>query len=445
LHQHLVSAQWLTCRAAFLTILFAPPLPPADPGQDDLRRAATRAEQARQWDKARDLYEQLLVKDRTDPQLRRLFLNCHRLANLVQRHRDSTYRDQLADKDLRGAFRIYREIVGKLRGHYLDPDKVDYTQLFQYGLEELLLALDNDVFRQERLPGSVATSALAAFRSQVHDSWSGRIIQSQRELETEIARIAQAGRVAVGLEPVVTVMEFVCGACHGLDEYTLYLTPGQLADVHARLEGIHEPSVADAQVLREHPGVAYCRVLGFQKATSHEFDEALVQLQMQGMKILILDLRGNGGGYVPSAIEMTERFLPAGKVIVTTVSQVPDQTRVHKAQHPSPVACPVVVLVDQETASAAEVVAGALQAHQRATLVGQPTFGKWSMQRVLDLKSASSGLRVTLARFLSPGSQPYTIKGVIPDVLAEQSPGSMADNQLLVAIQVALRLVEPRQ
>jgi carboxyl-terminal processing protease len=118
--------------------------------------------------------------------------------------------------------------------------------------------------------------------------------------------------------------------------------------------------------------------------------------------------------------------------------------RVYKASHAGPSLLPLVVLVDQETASAAEVVAGALHAHRRATLVGQPTFGKWSVQRVLELKSARSGIRVTLARFLSPGSEPYTIKGVVPDILEERSPVSMADNQLLVAIQVAVGMIEMR-
>src|SRR5262249_46063605 len=339
----------------------------------------------------------------------------------------------------------------------------------------------------------------------------------------EITKIAQAGRSTLELEPVVTVLEFACGACHGLDEHTLYLTPGQLSEVYAALEGetigigievtvkdqktiitqayfgtpaamagtapddgithidrkpladlpeeavverlkgaagslvelevvvrgenkprtvvltrqvLRVPSVVQAQMLPEQPGVGYCRVVSFQKTTVQELDDVLVQFQMQGMKVLILDLRSNWGGYLPAAIQVTERFLPEGKVIVSTQSHVPEQVRVYKAGYPSALAVPLVVLVDGETASAAEVVAGALQAHRRATLVGQPTFGKWSVQRVLELKSARAGIRVTLAKFLSPGAEAYTVKGVVPDVLEERSAISMADNQLLVAIQV---------
>jgi carboxyl-terminal processing protease len=219
-------------------------------------------------------------------------------------------------------------------------------------------------------------------------------------------------------------------------------TKSQMVAVQRQAQRV--PSVTQINVLSDQPGIGYCQVLRFQKSTVQELDDALAQLRMQGMRALILDFRGNCGGYLPSAIQVAERFLPEGRVIVTTESHVPDQMRVYKSAYAGNLSIPLVILVDHDTASAAEVVAGALQAHRQATLVGQPTFGKWSVQRVLELKSAPAGIRVTLARFLSPGPQAYTASGIVPDVLAERSVISMADNQLLVAIQVALRLLEMR-
>jgi carboxyl-terminal processing protease len=497
---------------------------------ESLRLEAEKAQKAGQWEKARDCYAQLLAKQRTRADYQKHFLHCHRLANLVQRHRDSTYREQLAESDLRAAVRIYREVLAKLRANYIDPEKTDYSQLFQHGLDELRLCLHNEVFRQERLPTSVTSAALQAFAAQLDEHWSGRLIQNQRELETEVTRIAQAARLAIELEPTVTVLEFACGACHGLDQHTVFLTPNDLLAIQAALSGdtigvgidvevrdrkawishvhpkspaaaaglekgdqivridgiavdpvldpvvdrlrgeegavvdisvlkadgarmrtvslsrepLRTPSVVHTQIIPEQPGIAYCQIFYFQKSTAQELDDAIVQLQMQGMKALIVDLRSNSGGYLPAAIQVAERFLPEGKVIVTTESHVPDQVRIYRSQHPTPLTLPLVVLVDGETASAAEVVAGSLHAHRRATLVGTPTFGKWSMQRVMELKSGRSGIRVTLARFLSPGAEPYTVKGVVPDVVEERSAISMADNQLLVAIQLARGLIEMR-
>ncbi len=525
------SNRWLSSWAAVFCTMLVVYGAHADAVVVDLHEAAERAEKAGLWDKARDSYAQLLAKDRTHVEYRKRFQRCHRLAILVQRHRDPSYREQLAEQDLRTSFLIYREILNKLRGHYVDPEKTDLTRVFHNGLDELRLALGNDIFRQERLSPIISITSVQALSQQLKDQWDGRLIQNQRELETEITRIAQTARNAIGLEPVVTVFEFACGACHGLDEHTLYLTPSQLAEVYASLEGeragvgidvtirggkvlvsriqmgspaaragieagdqithvdgkaitdpseemldevlhgedgssvelkIHRegaplqegitlarettrtPSVTQAQILPEQPGVGYFQITNFHKNTAHELDDALMRLEMLGMKVLIVDIRGNPGGYLPAAIQVAERFLPEGKVIVTTESHVPEHVRVYKASHAGALQLPLVVLVDNETASAAEVVAGALHSHHRATLVGEPTFGKWSVQRVLELKSARSGVRVTLARFLSPGSAPYTVKGVTPDLVVERSPISMADNQLLVAIQVALRLVEMR-
>jgi carboxyl-terminal processing protease len=180
--------------------------------------------------------------------------------------------------------------------------------------------------------------------------------------------------------------------------------------------------------------------LTFQKNTVQELDDALVELKMQGLKVLILDLRGNRGGLLAPAIQVAERFLAKGKTIVSTQSGVPDQNRLFKANYPDALVIPLVVLVDGETASAAEVVAAALKDNVRATLVGQTTYGKWSIQRVLQLETSGSGVRITLAKLVSPLHEKYNFNGIKPDLAVDQG-----DQQLEAAIQQAISLAFMRQ
>jgi carboxyl-terminal processing protease len=503
----------------------------ADARTDALRRDAEQAAKARQWEQACDLFEQLPPKERSQPEVRKQYLNALRHANLVHRHRDPLYgRPLLFNQDLRTAFSVYREVTRKLREHFVDPAKTDSRLLFRYGLDELRMALDEEVFRQERLPG-VKSETIQAFQIKLRQTWGPQDIKTQKDLEAEIYRVAQAARIDLNLEPVVTVLEFACGACSGLDEYTLVLTPSQFSEVYASLEGetvsvgievavrgqkviitqvlmgspaamtglkpndwvlqidkkpldnlpedavaerlrglpgslvelevvsiddmkpktvmltrqiIRVPSVAQVQMVQD--GIGYCHLLSFQKTTVDELDEALMQLKMQGMKALILDLRANWGGSFPAAVQVAERFLPEGKLIVTTKSHVRDENRKYTAKFPGALDIPLVVLVDGETASAAEVVAGALKDHKRAKLVGLPTFGKGSIQTVLNLDTwRAGGVRITLAKFVSPLGNTFHLLGVTPDYLEERNPLSMSDLQLDTAVRVARELNLMRQ
>ena len=169
------------------------------------------------------------------------------------------------------------------------------------------------------------------------------------------------------------------------------------------------PSVVDDRIERD--GIGYLRVANFQKTTLQELDSALVRLRSEGMRVLVMDLRGNPGGLFAAAVQMADRFLPAG-VIVTTQGQVRAYAKTYLAQNPlAATDVPLVVLVDGDTASAAEVVAAALKENERAVLVGQPTFGKGSIQKLIPLQTGV-GLHLTLARFYSPLGQPFAGTGV---------------------------------
>jgi carboxyl-terminal processing protease len=165
----------------------------------------------------------------------------------------------------------------------------------------------------------------------------------------------------------------------------------------------------------------HLRITGFTEATMRDFDG---YLKTPGMKGLILDLRQNGGGVVESAIEAAQKFLTHG-VIASRVHQDSTKNFVYHAKNPNATSIPLVVLIDNDTASAAEILAGALKDNNRATLIGQTTFGKGCTQCILRIQDAAGGvptggMRLTVARFFSPKGIPYTGRGVTPHVFLDE-------------------------
>jgi carboxyl-terminal processing protease len=161
-------------------------------------------------------------------------------------------------------------------------------------------------------------------------------------------------------------------------------------------------------------------ITSFQETTLQEVKEALAALQSDGMKLLILDLRGNPGGLFKSAVHVAELFLPEGVIVVSQSHALPKRlSGPIRSESMNPLLMPMVVLIDGDTASAAEVLAGALKDNGRAKLIGQTTFGKGSIQCVIPLEKPPfdrmpGGIRMTVARLLSPNWQPFSIKGIQP-------------------------------
>ncbi len=166
---------------------------------------------------------------------------------------------------------------------------------------------------------------------------------------------------------------------------------------------VPQPSIPDAYMLR--PGIGYIELSeGFNYTTDDEFEKAMRELKAQGMKSLILDLRGNGGGIVDQAVKVAERFLPAGRLILTQRGRSRIDNRVWKSTNFSAEQMPLVVLVNEDTASASEIVAGAFQDDDRAIIVGEKTFGKGLVQSVIDLPG-KTGVTLTTARYLTPSGR----------------------------------------
>src|SRR3989440_6512840 len=163
--------------------------------------------------------------------------------------------------------------------------------------------------------------------------------------------------------------------------------------------------------------IAYVRLIQFNEPTADELSKALDELQKQGMQALIIDLRNNPGGLLNSAVDVCAQFLPPNTKVVSTQGRVASQqhdysTSGAKKERPS---FPMVVLINEGSASGAEIVAGALKDLHRAVLVGETTFGKGSVQNVMQLPDGSA-VRFTTAKYYTPSKQVIQGNGVTPNI-----------------------------
>jgi len=195
------------------------------------------------------------------------------------------------------------------------------------------------------------------------------------------------------------------------------VTPGQNPrSVRVRRERVEVPSIDESKLLDRQHGVAYLRLTCFQKTTARDLDTALWSLYRQGMRSLIVDLRGNPGGLLLSAVEAADRFVERG-VIVSTRGRSLQEDFTYTAHEQGTWRVPLVVLIDRDSASAAEIFAGAIRDHRRGTVVGERSFGKGSVQGIFPLVASESGLRLTTAKFYSPTGRAYSRVGVEPNVM----------------------------
>jgi carboxyl-terminal processing protease len=197
--------------------------------------------------------------------------------------------------------------------------------------------------------------------------------------------------------------------------------------VSVRRAHVEIPSITDEALLDRDRGIAYLKLTCFQKTTARDLDAALWRLHRQGMKQLIIDLRGNPGGLLTSSVEVADKFVDEG-TIVATRGRNPHEDFTYAAHRAGTWKLPLVVLIDGDSASASEIFAGAIRDHRRGTIVGVRSYGKGSVQGIFPLNLARSGLRLTTAKFYSPNGHPYSKVGVEPDVRVHQAAKPVEDN-----------------
>lgn len=161
-------------------------------------------------------------------------------------------------------------------------------------------------------------------------------------------------------------------------------------------------------------GIGYIKLTIFNEMTAKTFERLFADVQRAGAKGLILDLRHNGGGLLDISLQVADRFVPAGQPLVHTVDRKGNRTT-ERATPQTKIKIPVVVVVDEFTASASEIVAGALQDTGVATLVGVKTFGKGVIQSIVELPMGA-GAAITTAKYLTPKERDIHKKGIVPDV-----------------------------
>ena len=226
---------------------------------------------------------------------------------------------------------------------------------------------------------------------------------------------------------------------------------GTTVEITVRREGEAEPLIfnvtrakivipsIESEMLDDQIG--YIRIFTFGYTTTPDLRAAIQDLRDQDVQGLVFDLRNNGGGLLKTAIEVTSEFFPQGKIVLherygdgreDILDTIPGGTAID---------IPVVILVNEGSASASEVVAGAIQDYERGKLVGAPTFGKGSVQSWVPLNNEQGAVRITIAKWLTPNERTIHEIGLTPDVIVEMTDEDYEaerDPQLEKAVEILL-------
>ncbi|RMF67467.1 MAG: S41 family peptidase [Calditrichaeota bacterium] len=264
-----------------------------------------------------------------------------------------------------------------------------------------------------------------------------------------VSPIAGSPSERLGLRPGDRIVKIEGVSTYGMTEQQIrqkLLGPkGSQVTIQIQRPGLEEPfdvtitrdkipvySITVSFMLDDKTG--YIKVGRFARTTDEEFENALQELEGQGMKQLILDLRGNSGGYLEQAVEMADKFLDGGKRIVYTRGRIPnsneDYYSTDEGTHPK---YPLIVLIDHGSASASEIVAGAIQDWDRGLIMGVTSFGKGLVQNQISLRDGSA-VRITIARYYTPSGRliqrPYKngLQDYISEAYDDYDPNSSPDS-----------------
>jgi carboxyl-terminal processing protease len=222
-------------------------------------------------------------------------------------------------------------------------------------------------------------------------------------------------------------------------------TPGSDVDVWIRRDGpqgfqkpkkvkltraiIHLDSVESRML---SGGIGYIKISSFQGNTHDDMERSLAELHRQPMKGLVLDLRDNPGGLLEQAVKVADAFLTTGTIVTTSSNDPSQRDEKFATREGTEPNYPMVVLVNGGSASASEIVAGALQNHDRAIVIGQTTFGKGSVQLLYDFPDDGSALKLTIAQYLTPGDVSIQSVGIVPDIAIDPMTVDRDDMDLAI-------------
>ncbi len=324
--------------------------------------------------------------------------------------------------------------IEQIRRHYVDEEKTSYARLIEGALRGMVSALDeHSQFIDAKNFEAVQDDTLGRFGGV------GIVIGLRDGVLTVIAPIEDTPAFRAGILPGDRIVGIGNDTTENMDIETaasrLRGEPGtkivvkilrprtrEVRTIELVRAIIDVATVKDARILED--GIAYVRLVQFTDRTGSALAEQLARWNADPSppRALILDLRNNPGGLLRSAIEVAQLFLRPSQPIVYTQGRGPRDRQAFVAQPSAPpVTLPMAILVNGGSASASEIVAGALQDHKRAVLIGEKTFGKASVQTLLPLEDGAA-LRLTTARYQTPSRREIHGYGIEPDIVVPLSP-----------------------
>lgn len=330
------------------------------------------------------------------------------------------------DRETERAAAQVSQVMRLLNKHYVDGAEVSGAKMADHAIESLVGTLDP--YSQFLTP-----QAYEQLEEEVDGGFGGIGVQIE-DVDgkiTVVAPIAGTPGERAGIlrgDVVVRVdgkdvrgvkMDRVIGKMRGKPGTSVELTlergePAREIVLNLKREIIKVESVRDAELL--DGGIGYLRVTMFAEKTGNEFKAALQKLREDGAKALVVDLRNNPGGLLNVAVEVVEPFFDAGELVVYTQGrEKDDRVELRAGGRGETLSMPLAVLINGGSASAAEIVAGALKDTKRAVLVGEKSFGKGSVQTIFPLKG-DAAIKITTARYYTPSGVVIHEKGIQPDI-----------------------------
>jgi carboxyl-terminal processing protease len=313
----------------------------------------------------------------------------------------------------------FAEALSIVQDNYVDGVKLDYNTVFKSSIIGMLRSLDphsnyydakefeelQTDWRSEyfgvgasiinhEIGGETATFVLATFENSP---------AAKAGLRYGDKILAVDGKDAKG-KSSAEVRDWIRGPKGSTVKMSLErAATGAKETVEITRDVVPQPTVPDAYMIK--PGVGYIDMQrGFNRTTAEEFVGRLEQLHRQGMTQLVLDLRNNPGGLLDQAVKVAERFLAPGQLILSQRGRIEGTDRSYKSSNSNPDSIPLVVLVNRNTASASEIVAGALQDHDRAIVVGETSFGKGLVQSIIPMDYGTA-LTLTSTKYYTPSGR----------------------------------------
>lgn len=328
-------------------------------------------------------------------------------------------------------YTLFSKVVEQVRANYVDAEKSTYKDLIHGALEGMLQSLDPHSQFMDK-------EAFTAMKEDTAGKFGGLgiTIGIKDNVLTVIAPMEGTPAFRAGFLSGDKIIEINGESTDGITlqdavkqlrgdpgtkvKVKIFRPKTQLVkEIELTRAIINVPSIKDTRVL--DGGIGYVRMLQFGEETADDLQEALNTLEAQDVRALVLDLRNNPGGLLTAAVDVSQKFLKRGDLVVYTRGRNNRMERSYRARarHPFP-RVPMAVLINGFSASASEIVAGALQDNRRAVLVGEKSFGKGSVQSVLP-QDDGTAIRLTTAKYYTPSERVIHENGIEPDVVVPMS------------------------